>query len=112
MSFLQSWDNGIGTVTTCRQMSNRGLFPCGGEKFSSSAKLPHRLWFLPSLLLRTVTAALSPAVKQLGHEANHSPPSSAEVKNERSCTSTPPYAFIACTGTLSPCYNTFILINL
>ena len=70
-------------------MSTRGLFPSRGEKLSSSAKLPHRLWFPPSLLLQTVTAAFSPAVKQLQHEANHSPPSSAEVKNERSCTSTP-----------------------
>jgi hypothetical protein len=31
-------------------------------------------------------------------EVNHSPPSSAEVKNERSYTSTPPYTFMAWTG--------------
>jgi len=30
-----------------------------------------------------------PALKQLGHEINHSPPSSAEVKNDWSYTSTP-----------------------
>jgi hypothetical protein len=29
-------------------------------------------------------------VKLLGHEANHSLPSSAKVKNAQSCTSTPP----------------------
>jgi len=34
-------------------------------------------------------------VKRLGREADHSPPSSAEVKNGWSCTSTPPYVFLA-----------------
>jgi len=34
-------------------------------------------------------------VKQLGHEADHSPPSRAEVKNAWSYTSTRPYAFMA-----------------
>jgi hypothetical protein len=33
---------------------------------------------------------LSLEVKQLGHEADHSPPSSAKVKNVWSYTSTPP----------------------
>jgi hypothetical protein len=37
-----------------------------------------------------VTGAFSLWVKQLGHEADHSPPSSAEVKNAWSYTSTPP----------------------
>jgi hypothetical protein len=36
-----------------------------------------------------VTAVLTVA-KLLGHEVNHSPPSTAEVKNEWSYTSTPP----------------------
>jgi len=39
-------------------------------------------------------------VKQTGHEVGPSPPSSAEVKNECSYTSTPPYIFMACTGKL------------
>jgi hypothetical protein len=34
-------------------------------------------------------------VKQTGHEADCSPPSSAEINNEWSYTSTPPYVFIA-----------------
>jgi hypothetical protein len=37
--------------------------------------------------------ALSPEVKQPGHEADYSPASSAEVKNAWSCTSTPPLHF-------------------
>ena len=38
-------------------------------------------------------------VQQPGCEVVHSPPSVVQVKNERSYTSTPPYAFMACTGT-------------
>jgi hypothetical protein len=33
--------------------------------------------------------ALFPGVKRPGHEADHSPPSSAEIKNEWSCIWTP-----------------------
>jgi hypothetical protein len=36
------------------------------------------------LLIQWVAGALSPGVKQLGRETDHSPPSSARVKNERS----------------------------
>jgi hypothetical protein len=36
------------------------------------------------------TGAVSVGVKQLGHEADHAPPYSAEVENEWSCTSTSP----------------------
>jgi hypothetical protein len=35
-------------------------------------------------------------------DAEHSPPSSAEVKNERSYTSTPAFGFMACAGTTLP----------
>jgi len=35
-------------------------------------------------------------VKRLGREADHSPQSSAEVKNAWSCISTPPYVCMAC----------------
>jgi hypothetical protein len=41
-------------------------------------------------LLFMGTRALSLGVKQPGREADHSPPSSAEIKNEWSYTSTPP----------------------
>jgi hypothetical protein len=36
-----------------------------------------------------ILTSVSPGVKQLGHEAEHSLPSSAEVKNVWSCNSTP-----------------------
>jgi hypothetical protein len=40
--------------------------------------------------MQWVTGALSLEVKRLGHEADYSPPSSAEVKNAWSYNSTPP----------------------
>jgi hypothetical protein len=45
--------------------------------------------------MQWVQGVLSPGVKRPGREADHSPPSSAEVKNAWSYTSTPQYAFIA-----------------
>jgi len=44
--------------------------------------------------IQEVPGALSPGVKQLEPEAEHSPPSSAKIKNEWSYTSTPPYVFM------------------
>jgi hypothetical protein len=41
-----------------------------------------------------VQRVLSPGVKRLGSEADHPPPSSAEVKNAWSCTSNPSCVFI------------------
>jgi hypothetical protein len=42
-----------------------------------------------------VQEATSEGINRPGREANHSPPSSAEVKNARNYTSTPPYVFMA-----------------
>jgi hypothetical protein len=41
-----------------------------------------------------VLGGLSPGVKQMGHEADHSLPSTAEVTNAWSYTSTPPIFFM------------------
>jgi len=46
----------------------------------TGATLPHILW---------VPGALTPGVKHPGHEPDHSPPCSAEVKNAWRYTSTP-----------------------
>jgi hypothetical protein len=45
-------------------------------------------------LIQWVPNALSPGVKPQGREAEHSPPTSAEVKKSWIYTSTPPYAFM------------------
>jgi hypothetical protein len=41
------------------------------------------------------TGDLSPELKRLGREADHSPPTSAQVKKTWTYTSTPPYVFMA-----------------
>jgi hypothetical protein len=46
-------------------------------------------------LIEWVPGTLTPAVKRPGREADHLPPSSAEVKNAWSSTSTPQYVFMA-----------------
>jgi hypothetical protein len=46
--------------------------------------------------IQRVARALSQGARWPGSEANHSPHSNAEVKNERIHTSTPPYAFMTC----------------
>jgi hypothetical protein len=45
--------------------------------------------------IQWVPGALSPGVKRPGREADHSPPSSAEVKNAWSYTSNPQHVFMA-----------------
>jgi hypothetical protein len=45
--------------------------------------------------IQWVPGALSLGVKRPGYEPDHTPPSSAEVKNEWSYTSTPQYVFMA-----------------
>jgi hypothetical protein len=44
--------------------------------------------------IQWVTGTLSPEVKRPGREANHSPPTSAEVKNMWIYTFTPAYVFM------------------
>jgi hypothetical protein len=50
-------------------------------------------------------------VKRLGRESDHSSPTSAEVKNEGSCTSTSLYTFMACTGTTCPYFTLLYLFR-
>jgi hypothetical protein len=48
-----------------------------------------RLAYGPTHLSVKSATGFFPGVKRLGHELGHSPPSSAKVKNEWSCTSSP-----------------------
>jgi hypothetical protein len=45
--------------------------------------------------IQWVRGAISPGVKQPGHEVDHSPATSAEVKKMWIDASTPPYTFMA-----------------
>jgi hypothetical protein len=73
----------IATVTLSYGLDGRGSIPAG---FRPAAMLtqPHNQW---------IPGALSPVVKQPGSEPDHSYPSSAEVKNAWSYTSTS-YTFL------------------
>jgi hypothetical protein len=57
--------------------------PAGARGFFLLPLCPDRLWGPPSLLYNGYRGVLSPGVKaRPGRDADHSPPSSAEVENE------------------------------
>jgi hypothetical protein len=62
-------------------------------KLKSGHMRPDRLWGPRSLLSNGYQGALSLEVKPPGHEVDHSPPSSVEVKNAWSYTSISPLRF-------------------
>jgi hypothetical protein len=64
-----------------------------GPKIVDSPYHPDRLRGSPPI--QWVPGALSPEVKRQGREADHSPPTSAEVKKTRIYTSTSPILFMA-----------------
>jgi len=73
------------------------VFPYPGAAYDPTPKCPDRLREPPTFLYR-MQREVFPSVKQPEREADHSPPSNAEVKNEWSFGSLP-YAFITSTGT-------------
>ena len=56
-------------------------------------------WGSTQLRIKWIPRTLPLRVRRSGHEADHSPPSSAEVENDWSYTSTAAYVIMACTGT-------------
>jgi hypothetical protein len=73
---FRSRDNSI-DIMTYYGLGGRGKFPMKGKIFFIYIQRADQLWGGPSLLY----SALSSSVKRLGREADHSRPSSAEVKN-------------------------------
>jgi hypothetical protein len=67
--------------------------PVGSNIFTSPYR-PDRLWG-PLSLLSNGYRGLTPGVKRQGCDADHSPPTNAEVKKMWIYTSTPSYAFMA-----------------
>jgi hypothetical protein len=84
-------------IATGDGLDDRGVgvrLPVGSRIFSSPLR-PDRLWGPHPASYPMGTGALSPELKRPGREADHSPPTSAEVKKMWIVTSTPPYAFMA-----------------
>jgi hypothetical protein len=75
MDNIQSMESSVGTATGCR-LHILGLIPGRGKIFLFS--IVFRPTWPP---IQWVPGALSPRVKWQGHEADHSPPSSAKDKN-------------------------------
>jgi hypothetical protein len=82
----------IGSVATAYGMDNRGVgvknfhFSISSRPVLASTQPP--MQWVPGLFF-------FPGIKQQGCEAEHSPPTSAEVKKTWTYTSTPPYVFMA-----------------
>jgi hypothetical protein len=72
----------VGIATGCG-LDSQDLIPDRGKRFFSTPKCPDQLWGPPSLLISGYQELFPGGwgVKQSGHEADHSLPSSAEVKN-------------------------------
>jgi hypothetical protein len=93
---IWSQDSSIGIATGYR-LDDWGFgvrVPVESRIFSSSHR-PDRLWGPSNFLSKRVPGSLSPGVKLLRREADHSPPPSAEVKKVLIYTSTALYTFMA-----------------
>jgi hypothetical protein len=66
-------------ITTDYGLDDRGLIP-GKGRFFSSPQHPDWFWVPPNLIYNMFYSSF-PEAKRLEFEADHSPPSSAEVKN-------------------------------
>jgi hypothetical protein len=93
--YNSSRDSVIG-IATGYGLDDRGVgvrVPVESRIFSSP-RCPDRSGVRPTSYPMG-TGGSFPRVKRLGREADHSPPTSAEVKKMWIYTSTPPYAFMA-----------------
>jgi hypothetical protein len=94
-TFLSTPGAGAVSIATGYCLDGWGVrvrVPVGARFFS-----PHRpdwFWGPPSLLSNGYWVASSLEVKRPGREADHSPPTNAEVKNTWIYASTPPYVFM------------------
>jgi hypothetical protein len=71
----------IGGVATRLHVERSEVSVQAGEKFFSSPKWLHRLWGPPRLLFTGYQGSFL-EVKLLGRNVDHTPPTTAEVKNE------------------------------
>ena len=77
----------------------QGSNPCRGKRLYVFPNRPDCLWSPPSLIFNARVSY--PGIKRPGREADHLPPSSAEIKSRCNLTSTPPM-YMAWTETTVP----------
>ena len=83
-----------------------------GNRVFSSRKRPDRLCGAPSRLHFNFYRNSFPGIKRPGRDVDHSPPSTTEIMNERSHTSTPPACLQSSLSMLSVIKtNTFYLFS-
>jgi len=87
----------VGTLTRLggAPPSKRCSIPGKDSRFLSSLEVCTRLWGPPGYSMGI--GALSPCLKRPGHQADPSPPNSAEVRNQWSCMFISPYAIMTYT---------------
>jgi hypothetical protein len=95
----KSHRDSVGGIVT-RQSTYCGSILGKGKRFFASPKHPNQLWDSPRLLFNGSWGIFPWKWSSWHYQADHSPPSSAQVKNNGSCTSTSLYDFITHTGTL------------
>jgi len=86
------------------QMTDRGSICGRSNRLFSSPKRPERLWRPPRLHSAGIEGFFL-EVKWPGREADYSPPSSTEVKNDWNYTFTSPHAFTTCTRSALPLFG-------
>jgi hypothetical protein len=94
--FLKSRDRAVG-IAAGYVLDDQGVavrVPVGARIFASPRR-PYSLWGPPNLLSNEYLGVFLRGVKRPGHEADHSRPTSPEVKEMWIYTSIPPYAFMA-----------------
>jgi hypothetical protein len=84
---MGSWVSSVG-IAAGYMLDGRGSILGRGKRFFCATQRSDRLWCPPSLLTSGY-GTLSPAVKRLEREAEHSPPSSDEVNNGGALPPTP-----------------------
>jgi len=76
----------MSSTLACTLKKTHDTYHMKATNFLSSPKPPDQLWGIPSL----------PGVKHLVHEANHTPPGSAKVKNEWNYTTNLQHVIMTC----------------
>jgi hypothetical protein len=89
--FQESWDSAVGIATG---YGFEVPVPVGSRIFSSLRR-PYRLWGSTLPPNKWVPGGSSLEVKRPGREADHLPPTSAQVKKTWINTFTSPYVFMA-----------------